>query len=67
MKSGKDVSEASARFTDAHPDLGPEIKAVPMTRREAREEMQGLPRYPARFAPPHGAEPAAAAQSCQEA
>ena len=48
MKDPKDVQAAAAEFTEAHPDLGPESKALPLTRRQAREEMQGLPRYPAR-------------------
>ena len=48
MKDPKDVQTAAANFTEAHPDLCSESKALPLTRRQAREEMQGLPRYPAR-------------------
>ena len=50
MASIKDVEAASSAFLQAHPDIGPDGTGVPLSRRQAREEMQGLPRYPARQA-----------------
>ena len=48
MTSKQDVMAAGDAFHQAHASLGCINAALPLTRKQARAEMQGVPRYPAR-------------------
>ena len=58
MKSLQDVQHAASAFMQAHPHIGPSAPSIPMSKRQARDEMQGLTRYPARWVAADRSEPA---------
>ena len=51
MTSRQDVMAAADAFHGASASLGCVNAALPLTRKQAREEMKGVPRYPARYSP----------------
>ena len=48
MTSKQDVLDAGDAFYQANTSLGCINAALPLTRKQARDEMKGVPRYPAR-------------------